>query len=85
MKQKPEIIIVHERVLESWLRDAGTLATFCALIGIGVYLESSAMQWVGALIGFTIVFLKASRHMGENRYNFDEARKKINQIEAEYK
>jgi len=58
MKKELEFIVITESVTQSWLRDASTFALFTALIGLGVMLDSTAMQWVGAIIGFTILFAK---------------------------
>ncbi|MEM8801108.1 MAG: hypothetical protein AAGF55_01090 [Pseudomonadota bacterium] len=76
------IIILHETVLQSWLRDASTLALFVALIGIGVFLESAAMQWVGAFIGFTFIIGKAiASAQRDKMLSVSEARKKLDEIE----
>lgn len=48
-------VVVRETVTQSWLRDAGTFATFAALIGLGVFLDSTAMQWAGFLIAVVTV------------------------------
>ena len=77
---KPEIIILHETVLQSWLIDASTLAMFVALIGIGVFLDSSAMQWLGAIIGFLALTSRANS--SKKRMSFDEARKRIDELES---
>lgn len=80
MSKRPEVIIVHESIAESWARDASSVVGFILLIGIGVYLESNAMQWVGAIIGFvTIVSLAMKR---DNRLSVSEARKRLDEIEA---
>jgi hypothetical protein len=78
VKPKTEIIILHETVLQSWLIDASTFVMFLALISIGVFLDSSAMQWIGAIIGFFTIVGRASR----KRLSFDEARKRIDELEA---
>jgi len=78
-KPKPEIIILHETVLQSYLVDSSTFVLFAALISFGVFLDSSAMQWVGALIGFCTIVGRASR---KQRLSFDEARKRIDELEA---
>lgn len=80
-KPAPEIIILHETVLQSWLIDASTLALFVALIGIGVYLDSSAMQWAGAIIGFLTLASKANR---KNRLSYEDPRKRIDELEARH-
>ena len=51
-KPQAEVIIVHETILKSVVVDATTFVLFLALIGIGWLLNSDAMQWVGAIIGF---------------------------------
>lgn len=79
MVTKPEVIIVHETTLQSYLVDSSTFVMFAALIGLGVYLDSSAMQWIGAIIGFFTIAAKSNRH---NRMTFDQARKRIDELEA---
>lgn len=64
MSDKPEktetkFIVITESVFESWARDASTLALFVALIGIGIALDSSAMQWTGAVVGFVATTARA--------------------------
>lgn len=77
-KAKPQVIILHETVLQSWLRDASTFALFVGLIGIGILLQSVAMQWIGAIIGmFCLATIKISK-----RLSFDGARKYIDEVEA---
>lgn len=77
---KPEVIILHETVLQSWLIDASTFVMFLALIGIGVFLDSSAMQWIGAIIGFLTISSRAAGR--KNRLSFNGARKRIDELEA---
>jgi hypothetical protein len=82
MSEKPkiQIILVHERVLQSWLRDLGTFAMFVALIGLGVLVESTAMQWTGAIIGFIAILARASSHR-VLRLSIPEARARLDEIE----
>lgn len=75
---KPKIIILHETVWQSWLRDASTFALFLGLIGIGVLLQSVALQWVGAIIAFISI---GARPLSK-RLSFDAARKYIDELEA---
>ncbi len=60
MKSETKIIFLQETVWQSWGRDAGSLAFMVAAIGIGVYLQSTAMQWVGAIIFLIGLFSKAA-------------------------
>jgi hypothetical protein len=59
-KKETWFVVIKESALESWVRDASTLALFVGLIGIGVFLESNAMQWTGAIIGFISLVARAS-------------------------
>lgn len=55
-----KIIIIRESIGQSIARDFGTFAMFAGLIGIGVILGSSALQAVGAVIGFLAIGIRAS-------------------------
>ncbi|PWL18858.1 hypothetical protein DKP76_07290 [Falsochrobactrum shanghaiense] len=79
---KPEVIIVHETVLKSWMRDASTFILFAALIGIGVLLQSVALQWVGAIIAFITISAKAT-NVGRS-YSIPQARAKLDQLEVSH-
>lgn len=81
--KKNKIIIIKESAIESWLRDASTLALFVVLIGIGIFLESSAMQWIGAIIGFFVVISKSAIYMEKRSYTIDEAEAEIQRLKAE--
>lgn len=77
-----EILFVYETAAQSWLRDASSAAMFLALIGIGVWLDSGAMQWVGAILGFFVIISK-SIHLGrKNRLTIEQARKRLDEIES---
>lgn len=54
------VIVIRETVMESWISDASTYALFMALIGPGVYLGSSAMQWAGLIIALVTCLAKAN-------------------------
>lgn len=59
--EKSKIIIVHESVMQSLVKDAGTFGIAAGLIGLGVFLNSSAMQWFGFLVAAIIITGKALR------------------------
>jgi hypothetical protein len=81
MTERTHVIIITETVMQSWARDASTLAMFVALIGIGIWTDSIAMQWVGGVIGFlTIIALKAS---SRSRMTIEQARARLDEIERE--
>lgn len=47
MSNEKTIIYVHETALQSWLRDLGSFCSAVGVIGVGVFLDSDAMQWAG--------------------------------------
>jgi hypothetical protein len=59
-KVKPKVIILEETYLESLSKDVTTVALFISLVFIGVYLESNALQWMGAIIAFLSIAARAS-------------------------
>ncbi|RJG46540.1 hypothetical protein [Mesorhizobium sp. DCY119] len=79
-KPKPEILVIHESVWHSFVRDATTFLMAVSIIGVGVLLASTAMQWVGAIVFFLAVAGTAAAH--KNRMTIEEARKRIDELEA---
>lgn len=77
-----KVIMLHESVAQSWARDASTFALFACLIGVGVVLDSSAMQWTGAMIGFITVFARAASSRSESM-TISEARAFLDALEEE--
>lgn len=77
---KPTVIMLRETWQESWVRDASALALFVGLIGIGVLLDSAAMQWTGALVAFLSVLAFSGRH--RVHLTIEQARAKLDEIEA---
>lgn len=85
MAALPEVILLRETPRQSWKSDMSSVVGFVLLIGIGVLLESNAMQWCGAILGFFTIGVKASRHAKDNRLTVEQARKRLDEIEAEAK
>jgi hypothetical protein len=48
--KSPDVMLVDESVNRSIIKDTFTFAMVTSLIGIGVVLESNAMQWFGAFM-----------------------------------
>jgi hypothetical protein len=80
MKEK-EYIIIHETILRSWARDVSSVVCFVTLIGIGVFLDSNAMQWCGAILGFLTLATASMKMVGNNSYTIEEARKRLDELE----
>ncbi len=58
--KETHVIVLYETVLQSWARDAGSFAMIFGVIGVGVVLDSSAMQWLGAICAFLALIGRAS-------------------------
>jgi hypothetical protein len=76
------VILVHETILQSFARDAGTFATIAGLVAVGVFLDSTALQWIGAIMGFCAVIARASGTVQRSRMTVAQARTKLDEIEA---
>lgn len=51
-----EIILVHESVFQSLIKDFLSALMSILIIGIGVFLKSDAMQWIGFVLSFFSLF-----------------------------
>lgn len=49
------VIILHSTVSQSIKRDIVTHGTLLAMIGVGYVLESSALQWIAAIVWFIAI------------------------------
>lgn len=78
---KPEVILIKETLIVSLARDAGTLAMIVSMIGIGVFLESAAMQWVGAIMAFVTIATLDSGTRKRCTMSVSEARRRLDEIE----
>ena len=81
MTKSPEVVIIHETIAKSWLRDLSTFTLFVALIGLGVLLGSAAMQWIGAIIGFITIVIRASGTHKSSRKTIAQARQFLDELE----
>lgn len=78
------IIILHETLWQSVVRDTYTFGALAAVVGLGVYLESAALQWIGGIIWMMWLLSRAARLAGDksSRLTVEEARRKLDDIEA---
>lgn len=76
----PTVIILKEPLLSSIASDLFTLAMFAAMIGLGVYLQSTAMQWAGAVVFFISTIVMAAAR--GSRLTIAQARAKLDEIEG---
>lgn len=81
-KPKPErhFIVIRESIAESIIIDGTTFLMFAAMIGLGVYLESEAMQWIGGM--FFIFGMAARLSGGPKKMTKQQALDYINKLEV---
>lgn len=82
MSKTPEVIVVHESILASYLKDFATFGSLCAVVGIGVVLDSPALQWVAGLCWVIVVLGAAMKSINSQRFTVAGARKRLDEIEA---
>jgi len=78
---KPEVIIIYRTSFQRVISWISAMGTFIALIGIGIALDSTALQWVGALIGFLVIYVVGTKSNKE--YSIADARKRLDELEAQ--
>lgn len=75
------VILISESVMDSWARDSFMFCTLVGLVLVGWFLDSAALQWVGALMGFLSVCVRASGRTKAARMTIAEARAKLDDLE----
>lgn len=78
MSKTHTIVIADDRLWKSVISDIVTFAMILAVIGIGVVLDSSAMQWTGALMLWCIAI---GRAFGHKNKTIAEAREYLDNLE----
>lgn len=58
---KPQIVVLRETWQASLISDAGSFAMAITLTGVGRWMGSDALQWIGALIYFLCMISIAMR------------------------
>ena len=76
-----KIIILRESILESVVKDVTTFLTFAALIGLGWWIESGAMQWFGGGLAFLFIVARAAMARAKVNYTLKEARELLDRLE----
>ena len=77
-----KIVILRETLLQSIIIDIFTLLTTVGMVGIGVWLESTALQWVGAIMSMIAAFGMVQAIVSNSyKYTINDARKKLDEME----
>lgn len=79
---KSEIIVIRESTSESIIRDCVSAGTLIGLIGVGVVLDSQAMQWVAGIMWMLWMLARGLRIMKDNRFTIEKARLRLDEIEV---
>lgn len=82
-KTKPFMInIVHEGVVKSIISDLFTFAMGLSYIGVGVFLNSQVLQWIGAIMFFLSLYSRGSQSV--KRMTAGEAMEYIKSLSSEH-
>lgn len=75
--KSPEVILIRESWADSLISDFTSFALALVLIGIGVWLQSSAMQWLGFVLFAICLCTRATGKMNSARVTAQEAADKL--------
>lgn len=78
-KVKSIRIVENETALQSWTRDASSFVLAVALIGTGIWLGSTAIEWIGALV-FLVVSVSAGGKLIKTM-TIEDARNYLDELE----
>ena len=70
----------EETVVGKWVGCVAQFFLFAGLIGLGIALNSDAMQWVGAAIGCLVVISRAAGAYTQDTYDLEGAQKQLDRI-----
>lgn len=77
-----KILLVHESFAQSVMKDVISAVTLLSMVGVGVWIDSSAMQWVAGIIWLLWMVGKSASYAKNSVFSFDAARKRIDEWEA---
>jgi hypothetical protein len=82
MTEKTKMIaIVDDRLWKSVLSDITTVSSLFFIVGMGLVLDSSALQWIGALMWIVWCIARMSKTTRESRMTIQQAREFIDALE----
>ena len=76
------VVLVDDRLWKSVGRDVVSMVTLVAMVGVGVLLQSSALQWVGAIIWFLWIIGKAASVDKKHKMTIAQAREFLDKLEG---
>ena len=78
-----EVIFLHESVGASFVKDVVSVGTLMGAIGVGIYLDSTVLQFVAAVMWLLVIFAKGFREMKNHTFSIEELRARLDEVEAE--
>lgn len=76
-------VILRESVWESIIKDVGSVVSLSAAVGLGVYLNSVPLQWVGAVIWMFVIVGAVSKYFRDNSYTtLEDAHRRLDELGA---
>jgi cobalamin biosynthesis protein CobD/CbiB len=83
MTKKQHTIVLIRNYWDVFWGSLLWLAVLVAMIGVGVYLESSAMQWVMVILWAISLVAEAYQRTEKSKMTLDDALAKLNELKAE--
>lgn len=81
MSEMPKILILKETMMASIIKDAVSFGTLIGTVGVGIWLDSSALQWIAGLAWILWLTGKAFGTNSRNTFTIQQARKRLDEIE----
>lgn len=85
MTNKNHILIIYETRKDSIISDLFTFGSLTAVVGIGVLLNSTALQWIAGLAWVAIMLAAGARKINNFKrcYTIAEARAVLDRLDKE--
>lgn len=77
-----QVIVLKEPLGLSIVRDLVSTACLIGAVGLGVWIDSAALQWVAGIVWLLWLPVKAMALLGNSKMTIEQARKKLDEIEA---
>lgn len=77
-----KVVIIRENLAESIAKDCFTFVMLTSLVFVGWLLDSTALQWIGALMGFATVCVVGSGARKRRTFDIPGARKRLDELES---
>lgn len=84
MTREKEVILVKEPLWSSVIKDTYTIGSLLSAVGVGIWIDSGALQWTAGILWILWVLGRATRFRKDNTYTVSGARAKLDQIEADH-